>query len=116
MMSIESAVLLALIRGTMFLISIFAVWSSHSRLERRLSTLEQAEEQRQKVLADARGRERAHHAYNTLAAIEDATALLIDAELDLDAMRARQETALGILRVLRKGPNAYKQSYKQDKE
>ncbi len=86
------------------------------RLERRLSALEQAEEQRQKVLTDARGRERAHHAFNTLAAIEDATALLIDAELDLEAMRARQETALGILRVLRKGPNAYKNSFKQDKE
>ena len=68
MMSIESAVLLALIMFLNGALSIFAVWSSHSRLERRLSTLEQAEEQRQKTLADARGRERAHHAYNTLAA------------------------------------------------
>jgi hypothetical protein len=108
-MSIEATIVIALLTFLIGALSIYAIMSGYQRLEKRLSALEQAEEQRRAIVCDARGRERSHHAYNTLKAIEDATALLIDAELDLEAMRARQETALGILRVLRKGPNEYKQ-------
>jgi hypothetical protein len=108
-MSIET-LLLAIIAFAAGSISVFSLWHYFYQIERRLTVLEEAEKKRQQILVDARGRERAHHAYNTLAAIEDATALLIDAELDLDAIRARQETALSILKVLRKGPNQYKKS------
>lgn len=100
-------ILIAAITFLLGTLSTLALLSVLLRLDRRLSALEQTEEERKRVLLDARGRERSHHAYNTLAAIEDATALLIDAELDLEAIRARQETALGILRILRKGPNSY---------
>jgi hypothetical protein len=71
--------------------------------ERRLTALEAKEQEREKYMTDARGRQRKHHAYNTIEAIEDAMALLISAEMDADALRARQETALGILQTLRNG-------------
>jgi hypothetical protein len=76
-------------------------------LERRVADLEAERAERNAILADAQGRRRAHHAYSTLAAIEDATSLLLDAGMDNAAERARIETALGILTTLREGPGAY---------
>lgn len=50
---------------------------------------------------------RQRHTHATIAGIEDATAVLIDMLLEADAFKARADTALRYLGVLRKGPNAY---------
>jgi len=47
------------------------------------------------------------HTHRTAAGIEDATAVLLDAQTELEILALRVNRALGILRELREGPHAY---------
>ncbi len=78
-------------------------WTAAS-FHHRLKALEAEKRRRDQTAVDSRGRMRVHHSYNTLAALEDSTSLLIDAAQDLEAMRARVETTMAILQVLRESP------------
>jgi len=60
-------------------------------LERRVSELEK----------------RNRHSHRTIAGLEDATAVLIDAEIEVEALMARLRTAHRIIGQTREGPEAY---------
>lgn len=51
--------------------------------------------------------ERRRHTHRTIAGLEDATAVLIDAEIEVDALMARLRTVHRILGRTREGPEAY---------
>ena len=76
-------------------------------LENRVAELEAERQKRNQLVIDAKGRQRSHHSWNTVAALEDSTSLLIDAEMDVEAMKARIQTTLAILETIRQGPGAY---------
>ncbi|RJO64983.1 MAG: hypothetical protein C4540_02505 [Candidatus Omnitrophota bacterium] len=59
-------------------------------------------------LAEAKsqiGRQR--HTHSTIAGIEDSTANLVQLMIELDTSRARLDTIMRKLHLLREGPNAY---------
>jgi biopolymer transport protein ExbB/TolQ len=113
-------VTLLFVIASMFVIGV--LWNAFTRFEKRIGKLEieaetakqerlqaQAEKDaREKILLEANNRGKKHHTYNTIAALEDATSVLLDVSLDQEASRARLETALGILQMIRKGPYDYK--------
>ncbi len=47
------------------------------------------------------------HTYSTIAGLEDAMAVIIDIQMNLDADRERIESAHQILQTLRSGPRSY---------
>lgn len=66
-------------------------------------------------LADAQaqiGRQR--HTHSTIAGIEDSTANLIQLMIELDTSRARLDTVMRKLHLLREGPNAYPKGDDED--
>lgn len=73
--------------GAMFL---WQVWSDH---ERRIAALE--------------ARQPKEHSYATRDGLDDATAVLMDVLLDIEAWEARLKQAKAILGTVRKGPQAY---------
>lgn len=54
--------------------------------------------------------ERRRHSHRTIAGLEDATAVLIDAEIEAEALAARLRTAHRIIGKTREGPEAYSNS------
>ena len=52
-------------------------------------------------------RDKQTHTRQTIAGIEDATAVLIDIEFEIEALKARAETARRILGATRTNPHAY---------
>jgi uncharacterized coiled-coil protein SlyX len=67
-------------------------------MDRRCSNLE---------LRVAELERRKRHTHRTIAGLEDATAVLIDAELEVDALMGRLRTVHRILGKTREGPEAY---------
>lgn len=104
-MTIEAFLILAAIFGGV--LGGYRLLQQVSSLDRRLRELEATEAMRYKILADAQGRERSHHSYSTVHGLEDAMALLIEHAMNLDAELARSQTALAILRQVRRSPYAY---------
>jgi len=74
----------------------------YRELARRVDNLEKKETQHVASLQSAR-----RHTHSTIAGIEDATALLIDLEIEAEAMKARLDTVRRILGKTREGPESY---------
>ena len=62
---------------------------------------------RQRVAQLEQAQNATTHTRNTIAGIEDATAVLIDIEFEFEALKARAETARRILGATRTSPHAY---------
>jgi hypothetical protein len=106
-LSIVFAIIAGIV-GTLLVYRFFdRLFGRLSDLEREIRGLHQKEEQRKQALLDAAKRGREHHSYNTLAALEDAMALLIEEKIDDKIRQDRLETALAILQMVRKNPKAY---------
>ena len=76
-------------------------------IEAKLAELESREAARAAAMAEADKRGKRHHSYNTVAGIQDATAILLDVLFGNEAEKARLQTAIGTLNALSKGPYAY---------
>lgn len=103
----------ALVAVTVTLAAVLAAWtwrevarllSRIADVERRLTQADAADAQRAELVANASRRGRPHHAYSVLHTLEDALALMVEDQIELDAHRARLETVFGALSQLRQDP------------
>lgn len=83
-----------------FLLGVLLTWLAmmdkreRAELRRRVEDLETQAEKRR-------------HTHRTIAGLEDATAVIIDAEIEVDALMARLQTVHRILGKTREGPESY---------
>jgi hypothetical protein len=103
----------ALVAVSVTLAAVLAAWtwrevarllSRIADVERRLTQADAADAQRADIIDRASRRGRPHHSYDTIHTIEDALALLVEDQLELEAHKARLETVFGSLSRIRQDP------------
>jgi hypothetical protein len=118
----NTIIIVSLLLGIAGLFAIGFLVASLLKLDKRVSKLEteneeakierariQAEkEAKEKFLEEAKGRERPHHSYDTLATLENAMAVVWDIELNNQATSDRLNTLLAMLQQARVQPNKSK--------
>lgn len=99
--------IVGLLTGALVMWLALSVGRAIGDLRRRVADLEEG----------ARTSAARRHTHRTIAGLEDAMALIIDMEIEADALMARLRTARQILGRTRQGPEAYKnKEWEKDEE